>query len=70
MAGVAKSDTVSNISVAQTAVSQSNMNEAVEVLVSLGFSQSDSSIAVGSLDANLSVDELIRKALKNLSSNL
>ena len=44
--------------------------EAVEVLVSLGFNQSDASVAVGSLGSGLSVDEMIRKGLKLLSSNL
>lgn len=44
--------------------------EAVEVLVSLGFNQTDASVAVGSMQPGLSVDEMIRKGLKLLSSNL
>lgn len=41
--------------------------EAVEALVSLGYSQSEASLAVGRLDQTLSVDELIKQALKSLA---
>ena len=44
-----------------------NTKEAIEALVSLGFSQSEASLAVGRLDASLSVDELIKAGLKSLS---
>ncbi len=54
----------------RNAVSSSNTSEAIEVLVSLGFSQSDASVAVAKLDSGLSVDDIIRKALKMLSANL
>ena len=49
---------------------RSNMSEAVAALVALGFSQSESSLAVGKLDANLPVDELIKGGLKNLSGKV
>lgn len=44
--------------------------EAVEALVTLGFSQSDAAVAVGKMDKSLSVDEMIRLGLKELASNL
>lgn len=70
MSAVAPSEVASTVISVQNASNQSNMNEAVEVLVSLGFSQSEATLAVSKLDSSLSVDELIRKGLKNLSSNL
>ena len=44
-----------------------NAAEAVEALVSLGYSQSEASLAVGRLDSQLSVVELIRLALKSMA---
>ncbi len=44
-----------------------NAAEAVEALVSLGYSQSEASLAVGRLDSQLSVEELIRMALKSMA---
>ena len=44
-----------------------NAAEAVEALVSLGYSQSEASLAVGRLDSQLSVEELIRLALKSMA---
>lgn len=49
------------------AVSVSATGEAIEALVSLGFSQTDASLAVGRLDPTLPTDELIKQALKTLS---
>ncbi len=54
----------------QQVTSGSNAGEAVEVLVSLGFDRSDSAAAVGSMDKSLSVDDMVRKGLKMLSSQL
>ncbi|MBR6572426.1 MAG: Holliday junction branch migration protein RuvA [Clostridia bacterium] len=42
-------------------------SEAVAALVSLGFSQSEASLAVSKLDPTLPTDELIKGGLKNLS---
>ena len=42
-------------------------SEAVAALVSLGFSQSEASLAVASLDQSLPTEELIKGGLKNLS---
>ncbi|MCR5207127.1 MAG: Holliday junction branch migration protein RuvA [Eubacterium sp.] len=51
----------------QSVATSGNASEAVEVLVSLGFERSDAATAVGRLDKELSVDEMIRAALKTLS---
>ncbi len=45
-----------------------NASEAVAALVSLGYSQSEASLAVGRLDSQLPVEELIRMALKAMSN--
>ncbi len=42
-------------------------NEAVDALMSLGFSRTQASVAVGKLDPNLPVDELIKRALTGMS---
>ena len=44
-----------------------NAADAVAALVSLGYSQSEASLAVGRLDSQLSVEELIKSALKAMS---
>lgn len=49
---------------------RTNLSEAVAALVSLGFSQSEASLAVGKLDPNLPTDELIKGGLKNLSGKV
>ena len=46
--------------------SSSNTKDAIEALVALGYSQSDSYLAVGQLDPSMSTDELVKSALKNL----
>ncbi|MBQ2136308.1 MAG: Holliday junction branch migration protein RuvA [Clostridia bacterium] len=48
----------------------SNSKEAVAALVSLGFSQSEASLAIGKLDQALSAEELIKLALKTLSRGI
>ena len=57
------------VTVSQTA-NISSLSEAVAALVSLGFSQSEASLAVGKLDPSLPVDELIKGGLKNLSGKV
>lgn len=56
------------------AVGNANINtsskEAVQALVSLGYSQSEASLAVGKLDQSLSTEELIKQALKALARRL
>ena len=44
--------------------------EAVEALVALGYGQSDAAVAVGQMEPGLSVDEMIRRGLRQLSANL
>lgn len=49
------------------ATAHSAMREAIEALVSLGYSQSEASLAVGRLDPTLDTNELIKRALKSLA---
>ena len=56
----------SNIIIKNTA-NNPNSSEAIAALVTLGFSQSEATAAVSKLDQTLSVDELIKGGLKNLS---
>ena len=61
------------ISAAASAVSAGETSasaEAVEALVALGYSQSDAAVVVGQMDKSLTVDEMIRLGLKQLSRNL
>ncbi len=44
--------------------------EAVAALVSLGYSQSEASLAVGRLDPSLSAEELIKQSLKTLARGI
>ena len=44
--------------------------EAVAALVSLGYSQSEASLAVGRLDPSLSAEELIKQSLKTMSRGI
>ena len=70
MVGIGSAGVSDIIEGIQSVASSSNASEAVEVLVSLGFERSNASAAVGSLDMSLSVDEMIKIALKQLSSQL
>ena len=45
----------------------SNSKEAISALVSLGYTQSEASLAVGGLDLSLPTEELIKQALKSLA---
>ncbi len=47
-----------------------NTKEAVSALVSLGYTQSEASLAVGKLDPALSTEELIKGALKTLARGI
>ena len=60
---ISNADTIS----AGNAVAATNTAEAVSALVTLGFSQSDSALAVGKLDPSLPVEALIKEALNLLS---
>ena len=52
------------------ATAHSSTREAIEALVSLGYSQSEASLAVGRLDPTLDTNELIKQALKSLARGL
>lgn len=52
------------------ATSHSATREAIEALVSLGYTQSEASLAVGRLDPTLDTNELIKQALKSLARGL
>ena len=69
MLGIAPSNAAAVQSI-QAVASNSDAQEAVEGLVSLGFNQSDAATVVGAMDKGLSVDDMIRKGLKQLSSQL
>lgn len=49
------------------AVSNTNSKEAISALVSLGYSQSEASLAVGKFSPDMPVEALIKEALKLLS---
>ena len=63
-AGALSSGAASAVS---AAVSAPKSSEAIEALVSLGYSQGEAAAAVSGLDLSLSTEDLIRLALKNLS---
>lgn len=69
MLGIAPSNAAA-VQGIQAVAANSDAQEAVEVLVSLGFNQSDAATVVGAMDKGLSVDDMIRKGLKQLSSQL
>ena len=70
MAGIGGGSTASIIEGIQSNASSENAQEAIEVLVSLGFNQSAASTVIGAMDKSLSVDEMVRKGLKELSTQL
>ncbi len=50
----------------QSADTSADLSEAIEALIQLGYSRSEAAAAVGKLDKSLSVEEMIRLALKSL----
>lgn len=60
-----ESSTISNA--VNTANSMSNTAEAIAALTALGYSQSEASVAVSKLSPSLSVEDLIKGALKNMT---
>ena len=67
---VAITEGVSDVVMVGNANASTNTKEAIEALVSLGYSQSEASLAVGRLDTSLSTDDLIRQALKSLARGI
>lgn len=70
MGSITSEGVYQSVSNAAQAVEDNDSAEAVAALVALGFSQSDASMTVGAMDKSLSVDEMIRQGLKQLSKNL
>ncbi len=52
------------------ATAQASSKEAIEALVSLGYTQSEASLAVGRLDPSLDTNTLIKQALKSLARGI
>ncbi|MBR0349657.1 MAG: Holliday junction branch migration protein RuvA [Clostridia bacterium] len=50
----------------QSADTSADLSEAIEALIQLGYSRSEAAAAVSKLDKSLSVEEMIRLALKSL----
>ena len=64
------SATLGDIAAVQKATVSYAGEDAVNALVMLGYSRSEASIAVGRLDGNLSTEEMIKQALKQLAKNI
>lgn len=64
------SEAMGNIAAAKKSAVSYAGEDAVNALVMLGYSKSEASIAVGKLDANLSTEEMIKKALAVLAKKL
>lgn len=67
---VASGDMFDTVSAVGNAGSGTPAKEAIEALVSLGYSQSEAALAVGKLDGSLPTDDLIRGALKMLARGI
>ena len=61
-----QSQGMENVAAVASACDCKNVNEAIEALVMLGYTQSEASVAVSKLDESLSVEKLITQALKIL----
>lgn len=70
MVGIGGGNAAAVVEGIQAVASNSDAQEAVEVLVSLGFNRSDAAAVVGTMDKTLSVDAMIRNGLKQLSSQI
>ncbi len=58
-----------DLTAVSSTMNNSNTAEAVAALEMLGYSQSDASVAVSKIDSSLSVENIIKQALKMLSLN-
>lgn len=70
MLGIGSANTSAVVEGIQAVATNTNAQEAVEVLVSLGFNQSDAASVVGAMDKSMSVDDMIRQGLKKLSAQI
>lgn len=67
---ISSGDLTFDVKAVGNATANSSSKEAIEALVSLGYSQSEASLAVGRLDQTLDTNELIKQALKSLARGL
>ena len=67
---VATGEVFDTVNAVGNAGAKTAAREAIEALVSLGYSQSEASLAVGKLDSSLPTDDLIRGALKSLARGI
>ena len=67
---VASGDAFESVSAVGNSAAGTSAKEAIEALVSLGYSQSEAALAVGRLDPSLKTDDLIRGALKTLARGI
>ncbi len=69
--GSISSDNISfDVKAVGNATAHTSSKEAIEALVSLGYTQSEASLAVGRLDQSLDTNELIKQALKSLARGI
>ncbi len=68
--GIAVGDVSFDVTAVGNATKQASSKEAIEALVSLGYSQSEASLAVCRLDPSLDTNELIKQALKLLARGI
>ena len=62
---ISSGDMTIDVKAVGAATAHSATREAIEALVSLGYTQSEASLAVGRLDPSLDTNELIKQALKS-----
>ncbi len=67
---ISSQDISFDINAVGNAMSKTSSKEAIEALTSLGYSQSEASMAVGRLDQTLNTNELIKQALKILARGI
>ncbi len=67
---VAADEQIADLTSVTAAAENSASKEAIEALVSLGYSQSEAALAVGKLGTSLGVDEYIKQALRLLSRGI
>jgi len=64
---ISSGDMTIDVKAVGAATAHNATREAIEALVSLGYTQSEASLAVGKLDPSLDTNELIKQALKSLA---
>ena len=67
---ISSQDISFDINAVGNAMANTSSKEAIEALTSLGYSQSEASMAVGRLDQTLNTNELIKQALKILARGI